>query len=78
MNVIRSAQAACSSNKGFGVMTILVTVNGKQPVFWNPIMRHKLHPQRAAKVEMTPQVAMSLMAAMDLYTDEKVILPDQD
>ena len=77
LNVIRAAQAACNSNNGYGVMTIIVTVNRAQPVFWNPVLRHRLHPQRAANVQMTPQIAASLMAMMDTYVDEPVIVPEK-
>lgn len=78
MNVVRAAQAECSKQKGFGVMTIVVAVNGTVPVFWNPIMRQRLHPKRAAEIEMTPQIALSLMSVMDMHRDEMVVLPDDE
>ena len=77
LNVIRSAQAACVENKGYGVMTIIVSVNKNKPVFWNPVLRHKLQPARAAQMEMSPQVAAALMAMMDMHVDEPVIVPDK-
>ena len=76
LKVIRAAQAACKDNGGFGVLTIIVSVNQNTPVFWNPVMRHKLHPARAAQVQMTPQMAASLMAVMDMYVDEPVVVPE--
>lgn len=78
LNVVRAAQAACTGNNGYGVMTIIVSVIGGQPVFYEPVMRHKLHPARAAKKQMTPQMAQALMSVMDMYVDEPVIMPESD
>ena len=76
LNVVRSAQAALKDNKGFSVMTIIVSVVGNKPIFYEPVVRHRLHPARAANKEMTPQIAGALMALMDKYVDEPVIVPD--
>ncbi len=76
LKVIRAATAACTENNGYGVMTIIVSVNQNTPVLWNPVMRHRLHPSRAAQVQMTPQMAAALMAVMDMYVDEPVIVPE--
>ncbi len=76
LNVMRAAQAALANNKGFSVMTIIVSVVGNKPVFYEPVVRHRLHPARAAGKQMTPQVAGALMALMDKYVDEPVIIPD--
>jgi len=58
-------------------MTIIVSVNKGQPIFWNPVMRHKLHPSRVSDVQMTPQMAASLMAVMDMHVDEPIIMPEE-
>ena len=76
LNVVRAAQAVLKDNKGFSVMTIIVSVVGNKPVFYEPVVRHRLHPARAANKEMTPQVAGALMALMDKYVDKPVIVPD--
>ena len=44
LNVMRAAQAALKDNKGFSVMTIIVSVVGNKPVFYEPVVRHRLHP----------------------------------
>jgi len=77
LNVMRAAQAACKSNNGFGVMTIIVSTVGNVPIFWEPVVRHKLHPARAANKQISPEVAGALMALMDRYVDEPVIIPDE-
>ncbi len=76
LNVVRAAQSALKNNKGYSVMTIIVSVVGNKPVFYEPVIRHRLHPARAANKEMTPQIAGALMALMDKYVDEPVIVPD--
>ena len=76
LNVMRAAQAVLKDNKGFSVMTIIVSVVGSTPVFYEPVIRHRLHPARAANKQMTPTIAGALMALMDKYVDEPVIIPD--
>ena len=76
LNVVRAAQAALKSSKGFGVMTIIVSTKGTIPIFWEPIVRHKLHPARAANKQMSSETAGALLALMDKYVDEPVIVPD--
>lgn len=76
LNVVRAAQAVLKDNKGFSVMTIIVSVVGNKPVFYEPVIRHRLHPARAANKQMTPQTAGALLALMDKYVDEPVIIPD--
>jgi hypothetical protein len=76
LNVVRAAQAVLKDNKGFSVMTIIVSVVGNKPIFYEPVIRHGLHPARAANKKMTPQIAGALMALMDKYVDEPVIIPD--
>ena len=76
LNVMRAAQAALKTSKGFGVMTIIVSTMGSVPIFWEPVVRHRLHPARAANKQMSPEVAGALLALMDKYVDEPVIVPD--
>lgn len=78
LNVVRAAQAACKKNGGFGVMTIVVSLNKSVPILWNPILRHRLQPSRAAQVEMNPETALALMTMMDMYVDEPVVVPEQE
>lgn len=78
LKVVRAAQAACKGNDGFGIMTITVGLVGNAPVLYEPILRKKLHPSSMAKVEMTPRVAGVLMAFMDEYRSEPVIVPEME
>ena len=76
LNVMRAAQAVLKTNKGFGVMTIIVSTMGSVPIFWEPVLRHRLHPARVGNKQMSPEIAGALMALMDKYVDEPVIIPD--
>ena len=58
--VARAAQAACSGNNGFGLITLTVAVNQGKAVMWLPPVLDKIHPARVANVEMSAETMQML------------------
>jgi hypothetical protein len=65
---IRSAIASCSGNKGYGMVTLTVAVNGTTPIMHYPEMK-KIHPKKLSGVKVTPEVAVALSAIMKNSSD---------
>jgi len=69
-NPIRAIQAACTDNKGYGIVTLTVVVNKNEPVFWlEPEMR-KIHPASIAGVSFSPTI-IGLLAQIAPRVDNK-------
>ena len=64
LNVIRSAQAACKDNNGYGVVYLKVVVIKNVPAMWVEPKLDKIHPLSLNKISFTPALAAALSSTI--------------
>jgi hypothetical protein len=61
LKVARRAQAACSGNRGFGLLHLTVAVNENKAILWLPPGLEKIEPASLAQeLEMSTETFISL------------------
>ena len=65
LNPIRAAQAACSGNKGLGLVTITVLVHLNEAVRWSEPELVKVHPAKLKTENINEEI---LSALLDMST----------
>lgn len=61
LNPIRAAQAACKENRGYGVLTLRLVVNGNDPVMWEEPSLKKIHPAKLAETAVSPTLLATML-----------------
>lgn len=67
---IRAAQAACTKNRGFGIVYMAILVNKNDPVMWREPKLVKVHPARAAESNISPMILSALLDHIGENIDE--------
>lgn len=62
---IRAAQAACTKNRGYGIVYLAVLVNKNDPVMWKEPVLVKIHPARMAESNISPMILSALLDNID-------------
>lgn len=62
LSVTRALQATCGGgqNQGFAIIEVRIVVMGKTPMLWSEPAMTKIHPKKAAGLQMTPGLASTL------------------
>lgn len=63
LNPIRAAQAACKSNRGLAIVTLVVLVDKNDPVRWLEPKLEKVHPVRLTKDNCNEEVLETILGA---------------
>lgn len=62
---IRAAQAACTKNRGYGIVYLAILVNKNDPVMWREPELIKIHPARIAESNISPMILSALLDNID-------------
>lgn len=65
LNVARAAQAACSGNKGFGIISFTVVVSGNEPLIYLEPELKKIHPHSMSAGQISPALLGVLLNLAD-------------
>lgn len=71
LNPIRAVQAACTSNKGYGIVQLTVVVKKNEPVFWLEPELKKVHPAALGGATFSPTLLGLLIAAAELVDNKE-------
>lgn len=68
---IRAAQAACTRNRGYAVVQLILLVDKNDPIMWLEPQLLKVHPSRLTESNISPMLLAALLENLPIEELDK-------